>query len=74
LSGGGAPDSTERSPRLAAIIFVTNPVVLVTVKAKVIERLEDLNGLTIGYSEESSVTYAQFKSLLSRNPKYASRS
>ncbi len=61
--------SKKNTPKIAAIVFVTNPVVLVTQKDIPINKIEDLEKLKkIGYSQKTSVTYTQFMSLLSKYP------
>lgn len=65
---GQRDDREKLIPKIAAIVFVTNPVVLVTQKAYPVTKIEKLKGLKIGYSQESSVTYTQFMSLLAKNP------
>ena len=58
----------NEAPKIVAIIFNKNPVVLITKKNKPIHEINDLKNLRIGYSEKSSVTYSQFMSILEKNP------
>jgi NitT/TauT family transport system substrate-binding protein len=55
----------NNTPIIAAILFTTNPVVVIT-KDK-INNINQLSGKIIGFSEETSVTYNQFLSLLNKN-------
>lgn len=48
-------------PRVAAVVFSRNPVVIVS--RDPIGEIADLAGKRLGFSEEGSVTYRQFKSL-----------
>lgn len=61
-------DSEKLIPQIAAIVFVTNPVVIVTKKKHPVNKIEDLKDKKIGYSQVTSVTYTQFMSLLAKNP------
>lgn len=55
-------------PKIVAIVFVTNPVVILTRKDLPVHKLENLAGMKIGYSEQTSVTFTQFTILLDTHP------
>jgi|GEM_PF-5991277 len=52
-------------PRVAAVIFQKNPVVILTSAARPIVSPSDLVGRRIGFSEETSVTFRQLRLLIS---------
>lgn len=56
--------SEHSMPKIISIIFIKNPVVLITNKKYPIKSLDDLDGLVVGYTDSLSVTYSQFNSLL----------
>jgi ABC-type nitrate/sulfonate/bicarbonate transport system substrate-binding protein len=53
-------------PRLAAVIFEKNPVVILTPASRPVLSPDDLTGRRIGYSEETSVTFRQLQLLIAR--------
>jgi hypothetical protein len=51
-------------PKIAAVMFQRNPVVLLSAASRPVTRVSELLGRRIGYSEETSVTYRQIVTLL----------
>lgn len=63
-----AHTGNEQLPKVAAVVFTRNPVVLVASGDTKIRNLPDLKGKRIGFSEETSVTFRQFSYLLNQSP------
>jgi ABC-type nitrate/sulfonate/bicarbonate transport system substrate-binding protein len=58
--------SAGRVPKVAAVIFQKNPVVLLSSTARPIVDARNLVGRKIGFSEETSVTFRQLQLLVSK--------
>jgi NitT/TauT family transport system substrate-binding protein len=53
-----------RTPLIAAVIFPRNPVMIALPQGIAIRSLTDLKSMRVGYSQETSVTYRQFRHAL----------